>query len=97
MLDTGEMAAVPAAADGAYQDIPLTMMRKTIAKAMHQSIQSMAQLTHTASFDATQLLAYRAQCKAQPDTKGITLGDMVLFCRIPHTLTIPGDERTFSG
>ncbi len=89
MLDTGEMAAVPATADGAYQDIPLTMMRKTIAKAMHQSIQSMAQLTHTASFDATQLLAYRAQCKAQPDTKGITLGDMVLFAVSRTLLQFP--------
>ncbi len=89
MLDTGEMAAAPAAADGAYQDIPLTMMRKTIAKAMHQSIQSMAQLTHTASFDATQLLAYRAQCKAQPDIKGITLGDMVLFAVSRTLLQFP--------
>ncbi|MBE0601230.1 MAG: 2-oxo acid dehydrogenase subunit E2, partial [Firmicutes bacterium] len=79
MLDTGVRATKPAATEGAYQDMPLSMMRKTIAKAMFQSIQSMAQLTHTASFDATQLLAYRAQCKAQPDTKGITLGDMVLF------------------
>ena len=79
MLDTGVPERAPAAADGAYQDVPLTMMRRTIAKAMFQSIQSMAQLTHTASFDATELLAYRKQCKATEEMKGITLGDMVLF------------------
>ncbi len=86
MLDTGVPERAPAAADGDYKDVPLTMMRKTIAKAMFQSIQSMAQLTHTASFDATELLAYRKQCKAQEELKGITLGDMVLFA-VSRTLT----------
>ena len=79
MLDTGVPQTAPAAADTGYQDIPLSMMRRTIAKAMFQSIQSMAQLTHTSSFDATQLLNYRKQCKAAEETRGITLGDMVLF------------------
>jgi len=79
MLDTGVPQSTPAAAELSYQDIPLSMMRRTIAKAMYHSIQSMAQLTHTSSFDATQLLKYRKQCKAAEETKGITLGDMVLF------------------
>lgn len=80
MLDAGvPQRASAAAAAPEYKDIPLTMMRRTIAKAMHQSLQSMAQLTHTAGFDATAMLNYRKRCKAQEQTKGITLGDMVLF------------------
>ena len=97
MLDEGvpAAAAVPAAAPTAtpaaaftaeHQDIPLSMMRRTIAKTMYASLQSMAQLTHTASFDATDILAYRKTCKAQESTKGITLGDMVLYA-VSRTLT----------
>ncbi len=80
MLDTGVYAAAaPAAMPVEYKDVALSMMRKTIAKTMLSSIQSMAQLTHTASFDATDILAYRQKCKGQEGTKGITIGDMVLF------------------
>jgi pyruvate dehydrogenase E2 component (dihydrolipoamide acetyltransferase) len=79
MLDLGVPESAPAAADGGYQDIPLTMMRRTIAKAMFHSIQSMAQLTHTASFDATELLAYRKQCKVEKELQDVTLGDMALY------------------
>jgi pyruvate dehydrogenase E2 component (dihydrolipoamide acetyltransferase) len=93
MLDIGVSSAPIPAAETApvtfaaeYKDIPLTTMRKTIAKTMMASLQSMAQLTHTASFDATELLAYRQKCKAQENTKGITIGDMVLFA-VANTLT----------
>ena len=65
------------------------MMRKTIAKAMFTSLQSMAQLTHTASFDATDILAYRKKCKAEEKTKGITLGDMVLYAVTRTLKTFP--------
>jgi len=79
MLDTGVPDAVPAVKTAQDKDIPLSMMRRTIARTMYHSLQSMAQLTHTASFDATGLLNYRKQCKEQEETKGITLGDMVLY------------------
>jgi pyruvate dehydrogenase E2 component (dihydrolipoamide acetyltransferase) len=77
MLDAGVSTA--AAVTPEYRDIPLTMMRRTIAKTMLGSLQSMAQLTHTASFDATDILAYRQTCKAQENMKGVTIGDMVLY------------------
>ncbi|HPF87887.1 MAG TPA: 2-oxo acid dehydrogenase subunit E2, partial [Candidatus Limiplasma sp.] len=70
-----------------YKDIPITMMRKTIAKSMFSSLQTTAQLTHTASFDAAELLAYRKKCKTTEATKGITLGDMVLFA-VSRTLPV---------
>ncbi len=89
LLDAGITAApVASAAEPAqamagfapeYKDVPLTTMRKTIAKTMLSSLQTMAQLTHTASFDATDILSYRQKCKGQENTKGITLGDMVLY------------------
>jgi len=88
-----------------YKDIPLTTMRKTIAKTMLGSLQSAAQLTHTASFDATELLAYRKKCKGQEITKGITIGDMVLFAVSRTLLQFPAlnayymekSIRQFSG
>ena len=95
MLDAGVSAAPAATAVAAeaftpeYKDIPLSMMRKTIAKAMYTSLQSMAQLTHTASFDATDILAYRQKCKAEEKTKGITLGDMVLYAVTRTLKTFP--------
>ena len=71
-------AAVPAADD--FVDVPFTGIRKTISRSMYQSIQSMAQLTHNFSFDATALKAYRTQLKAcGGELAGITLGDMILF------------------
>ena len=71
-------AAAPVAA---YVDKPLPNVRKVIAKAMMNSLQSTAQLTHTVSFDATEILAMRARCKASqdPDIAGITIGDLILY------------------
>ncbi|MFH1880410.1 MAG: dihydrolipoamide acetyltransferase family protein [Bacillota bacterium] len=90
MIDAGAPAAVaPAAMSVEYKDVALSMMRKTIAKTMLSSIQSMAQLTHTASFDATDILTYRQKCKGQESTKGITLGDMVLYAVSRTLLAFP--------
>ncbi len=53
-----------------------------IAKAMQESLASMAQLTHHTSFDASGMLALRAKFKAAPEElelSGITLNDMILF------------------
>lgn len=72
-------AAAPAAE---YEDVKLSNVRKVIAKSMHASLSTMAQLTLNASFDATKLQAYRATLKAKAEALGlpnITLNDMVLF------------------
>lgn len=71
--------AAPQAA--AYTDKPLSGVRKAVAKAMMTSLQTTAQLTHTVSFDATEIFALRAKFKASQDADvaGITIGDMVLF------------------
>ncbi len=77
-------AAAPAAAADfrAYDEEPMSNIRKVIAKSMHASLSEMAQLTLNSSFDATNLLAYRAKLKENGEALGlskITINDMVLY------------------
>jgi len=70
------------AAEPDYTEVKLPNIRKVIAKAMHQSLATTAQLTLQASFDATAILAYRKGLKENKDALGlnnITLNDIVLF------------------
>ena len=76
------VAAAPADDFRAYTDEPMSNIRKVIAKSMHASLSEMAQLTLNSSFDATNLLAYRAKLKANGEALGlskITINDMILF------------------
>ena len=83
LIDQG----VPAAAkcvcvdDGpAYEDVKFSGIRRAISKSMHQSLSTMAQLTHNTSFDATAILNYRKALKAAGgEYAGITLGDIILY------------------
>ena len=75
-----EVVAAPAAPE--YEDVKLPNIRKVIAKSMHASLSTMAQLTLNTSFDATKLLELRASLKAGAEKLGlanITLNDMVLY------------------
>lgn len=72
----------PSVTDAPYTDEKLSGVRKAIAKAMHHSLSSMAQLSHQSSFDASRLLAFRQQVKnasAQLGVEDITINDMILF------------------
>ncbi len=74
--------AAPAEDLRAYDEEPMSNIRKVIAKSMHASLSEMAQLTLNSSFDATALLAYRAKLKANGEGMGlnkITINDMVLY------------------
>ncbi|MBN2851160.1 MAG: 2-oxo acid dehydrogenase subunit E2 [Clostridia bacterium] len=65
-----------------YEDIKTTNIRKVIAKAMHKSLSTMAQLTLNTSFDATSILNYRKLIKENGDKLGlsnITINDIVVF------------------
>ena len=76
-----EVAETPAT-EADYVDEKLPNIRRVIAKAMHTSLSTMAQLTLNTSFDATKLLALREQLKANAEKFGygnITLNDMILF------------------
>ena len=84
------VSAAPAAASAAeavapaaeYEDVPLPNIRKVIAKSMHASLSEMAQLTHSFSFDATQIMAYRKLVKENAEKLGlanITFNDIILY------------------
>jgi pyruvate dehydrogenase E2 component (dihydrolipoamide acetyltransferase) len=70
------------AGDG-YVLKPLSHMRKLIAKAMHQSLQNSAQLTHHLSADARRLLAARKKYKTEYETgraaENVTINDLVCY------------------
>ena len=82
-------AAAPAVAEAVsasdkpdYEDVKLPNIRKVIAKSMHQSLSTMAQLTLNSSFDATQVMAYRKQLKENKEKLGlanITINDIILY------------------
>ena len=72
-------AEVPAAE---YIDEKLSNMRKVIARSMHHSLSTMAQLTHTASFDATEIMEFRKKLKPKiekGEVNNITLNDIVMW------------------
>jgi pyruvate dehydrogenase E2 component (dihydrolipoamide acetyltransferase) len=71
----------PTQSDMGYQDVPHSRIRKVIAANMRASLQTLAQLTHHHSFDATALLEIRKRCKGSNNEllQNITIGDMVLF------------------
>ncbi len=74
-----------------YADEPLSNMRKVIAKAMMQSLSSMAQLTHTLTFDCTEIQNLRKLYKEKGEAaglSGISLGDMVMYA-VARTLAKP--------
>lgn len=78
------VAAPAAAADNAaeYTEVPMSGVRKAIARNMHASLSEMAQLTLNTSFDATDVMAYRAKLKASGEALGlskITLNDIVFY------------------
>jgi pyruvate dehydrogenase E2 component (dihydrolipoamide acetyltransferase) len=77
----------PVAADGSeYSELPLTNVRKLIARAMHASLQNSAQLTHHMSADVRRLLEARQKIKenisAGKVQQDITLNDMICWCVI---------------
>ena len=83
--------AKAAVCDGpAYEDVKFSGIRRAISKSMHTSLSTMAQLTHTTSFDATAILNYRKALKAAGgDYAGITIGDIILYAVSRTLLNYP--------
>ena len=77
-----EAVAAPVKTTGGYTDVKISNIRKVIAKSMHASLSNMAQLTLNASFDATEVMAFRKNLKANGEALGmgnITINDIVLY------------------
>jgi len=67
-------------------------IRKVIARNMHQSLQSMAQLTLHAFFDASSLLEVKERLKARSEAQGrpgITINDMIVHAVSRTILDFP--------
>ena len=83
--------AAPAQApqdEGPANEIPLRGIRKLIAERMLESLQTTAQLTLTASVDATRISEYRKRLKSSPEEFGlqkVTINDLLL-CAVAKTL-----------
>jgi pyruvate dehydrogenase E2 component (dihydrolipoyllysine-residue acetyltransferase) len=79
----------------------LTNMRKLIAKAMHQSLQNSAQLTHHMSADARQIMALRKSFKKKLEAgevpQNITINDLVCFAVIKALKKYPQVNTHFIG
>ncbi|MGQ7869636.1 dihydrolipoamide acetyltransferase family protein [Sunxiuqinia sp. sy24] len=79
----------------------LTNMRKLIAKAMHQSLQNSAQLTHHMSADARQILALRKAFKKKLEegevSQNITINDLVCFAVVKALKKYPQVNTHFIG
>ncbi len=66
----------------AFKDEKMPNIRKVIAKSMVASLSTMAQLTHTLSFDCTNVLAFRAYLKANAEKlniPNITINDIIIY------------------
>lgn len=77
-------SAAPAAVLSAeeYTDEKIPNIRKVISKAMFNSLSTTAQLTVTSSFDATEVMAFRAKIKPMAEkglAANITLNDIVMY------------------
>lgn len=90
--------AAPAAAaveigvpnDDSYTE-PMPNIRKVIARTMHSSLATMAQLTHNITFDCTEIQALRKLFKEKGEEMGmnkVSLNDIVMYA-VARTLTMP--------
>lgn len=79
---------------------PLSNIRKLIAKAMHNSLQHSAQLTHHLSADARKIIEHRQNVKdAQKEgyAHNITLNDMICAALIQALIEFPRANAHFLG
>lgn len=77
-----QLVKAPAADEVLYEEVKLPNIRKTIARAMKNSLASTAQLTLNTSFDATDILEYRKKIKKKKDDWGlsnITINDIIVY------------------
>jgi pyruvate dehydrogenase E2 component (dihydrolipoamide acetyltransferase) len=93
-LSSAEKDILPAGTDGGeFTEEALSNVRKLIAKAMHNSLQNSAQLTHHMSADARKLLEERKRNKeaiaSGSTTVELTLNDMVCWCVVKALKKFP--------
>ena len=97
-------AAVPAAApvqqpEDEVKKIPLSGIRKAIARNMYSSLQEMAQCTAAVEVDVTDLLAYRQKLVGQQEFLGckVTVNDLLCMATVKMLKKQPMANATFDG
>lgn len=86
-VTTYDLASKPSASmslqeENEFEEVPLPNIRKVIAKAMHNSLSTMAQLTLNSSFNATDIMEFRNKLKNAKDRlslSNITINDIILY------------------
>lgn len=88
-------------AEDEFTESPVSNVRKLIAKAMHDSLQNSAQLTHHMSADVRKILEARQSIKNRIVTdkkqQDITLNDMICWCVIKALQKHPAVNSHFLG
>jgi pyruvate dehydrogenase E2 component (dihydrolipoamide acetyltransferase) len=92
-LAAGGGSKAPAGEDSVV--VPLTNMRKLIARAMHASLTNSAQLTHHLAADARRVLELRKQAKAAG--RNITINDFVCWAVVRALEKFPAVNAHFLG
>lgn len=88
-------AAAPVASlatEAEFEVVKNSRIRKIIAKNMHDSLATMAQLTHNSFADVTAMQALRARVKAEGEKAGlpnISLNDMIIYAVSRTILDFP--------
>lgn len=78
----GADECVASTEEAAFTDVPIAGVRKVVARNMMASLQNSAQLTHHTSFDASEVLDWRAKLKHNRDDMDlpkISINDVVLY------------------
>ncbi len=100
MITSKDLSAVNPVYGLDYELKPLSNIRKIIAKAMYESLQNSAQLTHHLGADARRILELRKKVKAAMDEgypTNITLNDMICFAAIKTLKQFPQVNAHFMG
>lgn len=96
MVTASDLKSNPVYAED-FEIKKLPHIRKLIARAMHQSLQNSAQLTHHLGADARRLLALRKKVKATEGAPNLTINDMVCFAVIKALKKFPDVNAHFLG
>ena len=91
-------AAMPTAVQREITRIPLTPIRKAIARNMFNSLHSMAQTSDSVEIDVTELMALRQRLLAHKDDLGtkITINDLLSYAAVKMLKTHPLANASFS-
>ena len=91
-------AAMPTTVQREITRIPLTPIRKAIARNMFNSLHSMAQTSDSVEIDVTELMALRQRLLAHKDELGtkITINDLLSYAAVKMLKTHPLANASFS-